>query len=141
MDLVSTLRPRLVIDLDYIMEPISFDLKVFDREHIIRNGGHLSLIKNFRANGVGHATVSWSDSGSGRGCPTRLRWALFNQSIYSHTKVAPGQIVHFSLELSLILHLIHVEILNMTKRCQLHLELFVEIVGHFDHLSRQLSQL
>ena len=43
MNLVSTLRSSLVIDLDYIMEPISLDLKVFGREHVIRYGGHLPL--------------------------------------------------------------------------------------------------
>ena len=54
MDLVSTLRPSLVIDLDNIVETIPLNLEVFYRENVGRDVGHLPL--HFGANALGHAS-------------------------------------------------------------------------------------
>ena len=136
MDLISTLRLRFIVDLDDVMESIPLNLKVSNREHVVRYGGHLPLQK-FWTNGLVHLShFLGSGTGSRRG--SSFRWSILNQPIDSHTKVAPGQIVHFFIELALVLQLIHVEILNLTEGSQLHLEHMIEIVDHLDHLSWQL---
>ena len=136
MDLISTLRLRFVVDLDNVMESIPLNLKVSNREHVVRDGGHLPL-QQFWANGLGHLT-HFLGSGAGSRRWSSFRRSILNQPFDSHTKVAPGQIVHFFIELALILQLIHIEILNLTEGSQLHLEHMIEIVDHLDHLCGQL---
>ena len=88
MDLVSPLRLGLVIDLNNIMESIPLNLKVFHREHVIRDRSHLPL-HHFRTNGLSHLSHALgSVSAFRRGSSTRC--SILNQLIDSHSKVASG---------------------------------------------------
>ena len=112
MDLVSTLRPSLVIDLDNIVESIPLNMEVFHGEDVGRDVGHLPL--HLGADGLRHASHGFV-TGRGRGSPPRR--ALLHQLFHSGSKEAPGQLVHLFRELALVLHLVHVEVLNLAEGC------------------------